>query len=614
MSEHSRDSIVPSLHDGFRDTWRILKLMRPFWRRIGRGVWLSASISVLGLLAPVLSKLFFDEVLPARDAAFLRVLVIALFVISVTTAFMNALSSYYAQVLSVAISSEFRLLFFDHLQRLPSAFHESRQVGEIVSRSGDMQRSLAFVTGLFQTVFLSGAYLLVIPPVLIALNWQLALLSLASLPLTTIVSIGVGKAIRRRSKAATELNAAASAYSVEVLGNIRLVKSLAVEVDTAAEMRNRVLQAQDLQLEGSALSAQLGVLNTLIRALGTAAFSWLAWSMIIDQQLSMGSFVAFSAYVGLLTGPVGQFAGLFMSLQDTSVSLRRFFEYFDQPAEGAGIESGGRGSRSSQRLQGRVALCGVSFGYSNGNRVLSEADWEVGPGGVHALVGRSGAGKSSVVKLLQRMHDPQRGEVRLDGVAAAQYDLYTLRRQIAVVWQETGVFRGTIRENLTCGLRDVSTSRVDDALRRAQLAEYIYGLPDGVDTTIGEWGVTLSGGQKQRLAIARALLRQAPVLVLDEATSHLDLPTETAILESVFKLRHQVTIVVITHRLASIRKADRIFVVENGSITGGATHEQLVLAHQGYRHLLGVETGEVSDRDFVAQDDSLRGDLHVVSA
>jgi ABC-type bacteriocin/lantibiotic exporter with double-glycine peptidase domain len=576
---------VPSLQEGIGYASRLLQMLRPHWRRIAKGIGMSAVISIFGLVSPLLSKMFFDNVFADRDYTFLNVLVVSVLVVTVASALMNAVRSYYGQIISSRMTTEVGLLFFNRLQHMETRFFDERRVGEILSRSGDLNRSIAFVTGIFQTFLVNGIYLITVPPLLLLLEWRLALLALVTVPLTTGLSVIAGRSMRRLSKTTLEVSAEVSGYSVEVLSNIRVVKAVAAEAETFARMRERMVSMQAAQLRAAAFGIVISVLNGLVRAVGAALFSWFAWRLILDQRLSIGSFIAFSAYLGYLVGPVGQFAGLFTSFQDSAVSLGRFFEYYDLPVEQDPVASVAARATPLRRIHGVIEFTGVTFGYDPNCPVITDVSFKLEPGTVVALVGTSGAGKSSIVKLLLRLYSPQHGSITIDGASIEGFSLVDLRRQIGVVWQENGVLRGSLRENLTLGAGMVSDEEIFDAVRLSRLDDFVGSLPNGLDTEVSEWGGTLSGGQRQRLGIARALVRRNPILILDEPTSNLDASTEEALLGMTLPRVRKSAVLLVTHRMVSARLADRIFVIDGGRVSGGLPHEDLLTIHAGYRAL-----------------------------
>jgi ABC-type bacteriocin/lantibiotic exporter with double-glycine peptidase domain len=539
------------------------------------------------------TKVLYDRALPERNFTLMHLMVIGTVTYSLTSMLMGSVRTYYGQVFGGRLTSELTLLFFNHVQHLEVRFFDERRVGEILSRAGDLQRSVSFVTGLFQSVLVNGVYLILIPPLLFALNWQLALLSLAAVPVTTGISLLTGRYMRMLSRRSMELAADTSGFQFEALSNVRIVKAVAAEPDIFDEMRNRLVNVQASRLKVSGVGILLGIANSAVKAVSTVAFSWVAWTQILDGRLSIGSFIAFSAYLGYLTGPVGQFASLYTDLQQATVSLSRFFEYYDAPVEQDPMVSTRPVRSDVKRVTGAIRFENVTFGYDPMRPVLRDVSFSIGPGGVTALVGRSGAGKSSIVKLLLRMYAPQSGTVSVDGVNVDAYALAELRQQTGVVWQDNGVLRGSFRENLMLGARSVEERELWDALRLARLDEFVRALPNGLDTTIAEWGGTLSGGQRQRLAVARAVLRRPPILIFDEATSNLDPETEEELIKAILPRQSESTILFVTHRLVTASLASRIFIAADGSISGGTAHQDMLASHEGYRALWNSAMGGV---------------------
>lgn len=566
--------------DGIRLAWRLFVLVRPHWHRLWKGLWMGSLVAAVGLAAPLLTKLLVDEAYPSRDVSFMQLLVLATFVLAASRVLMNGVRNLYTQVLGQRLASEVGVTYYEHVLRLPTSFFDGRPVGEIISRGGDLQRGLSFVTNAFQTTVVSGSQLLLLPPILLLLEWRLALLVLVLAPLTSLISFAGGKVMRRLSRRVAETSADNSAVLMEAIGNARVIKSLAAEPEVTDRLRGRAEQLRRQQASAAGWSALLTGGMGLVRAIATAVVTWVAWQMILASQLSLGSFLAFSMYLGFLSAPMDGLVGLTVSLQEAAVSLSRFFEYFDRK-----VEEDRAATRSVPHdVHGEVSFERVDFSYVAGRTILRDVTMRLEAGGLHVIVGASGAGKSSIVRLMLRMYEPSAGSVLLDGVPIADYPREWLRRQIGVVWQENGLFRGSLRENVKLGAGDVSDAQVLHALESARLGDLVRRLSNGLDTEIAEWGSSLSGGERQRLAIARALVRSPRILVLDEATANLDATTEQTLLEELRAMR-DVTIVFVTHRLASVRFADTVHIVHEGRVRGGLGHRQLLESDVEYRRL-----------------------------
>jgi ABC-type bacteriocin/lantibiotic exporter with double-glycine peptidase domain len=453
------------------------------------------------------------------------------------------------------------------------------------------------VSRVFQTILVNGVYIVLVPPFLMLLNWRLAMLSLLSTPVTVGVSLATGRIIRRQMKQTAEASSELGAIQVEALSQIRTLKPMAVEYAVFRDAREQVDDVLRTQLRVAGLSSVVGIVNAAVRAVTTAMFTWYAWTLILAGDLSLGSFFAFSAYLGYLTGPVSALAGLFTDFQQMSVSFGRAFEYLDLPAEQDPSNAYVLPGPITKKIRGEISFDSVSFGYTPDQLVLHDVSVSFSPGTITAVVGLSGAGKSSLLRLLCRLADPTTGAVRIDGMAIGQLSLSELRRQVGVVWQEPTMLRGTIWQNLTIGLDDVTTAEVDEAIRACQLDDVIAHLPLRYETPVAEWGASVSGGQRQRFAIARALLRRTPVLLLDEATSQVDVRTEEALLRDLFPRVREKTVVFVTHRLATAALADRVVVMEGGRVIGEGLHQELSRIHPAYRAMLAAaEVGEGNHR------------------
>ncbi len=586
---------IPTLAEALRYSWRVAKLMRPYWPRLAKGTAMGVGLGLVGMIMPYLSKLYFDRVYPSHDVTLLQVLVVGTFVLTITNALLSSIKSYYGATVSTQLTRSMSLMFFNHLQHLTVRFFDEHRVGEIMSRFQDIRSSFQTVSGMFDTIMMSGTFLVLVPPLLLFMNPKLALLSLITVPVTTVVSTASSRWVRRFTKQNMEASAEFSAFQVESLSHIRTLKGMAAEhfvYRSASEQLHRTLH---LQLATGALGLVVSLINTVLRSAGQAIFSWYAWSAIIHQEMSLGDYVAFTAYMGYLSGPVSQFASLFIGFQTSAVSFGRMFEYLELPVEQEPTLAFEPAPPIVHRLNGDITISDVRFGYTPDKEVLHGLTLHIPRGSLNAIVGPSGAGKSSLLRLLCHMERPQAGQIWFGDLPITSLSLPDLRRQVAVVWQEFSLMRGTVLENLTYGLDDVPRERVDDAIRVARLAELVADLPYGVDTTVAEWGATLSGGQRQRMAIARALIRDAPILLLDEATSNVDVQTEGEILRDVFSRLKEKTVIYVTHRVATAALADRICVIDNGRLIGSGTHDQLMDQNEFYRNSYLAGTASVDD-------------------
>jgi ABC-type multidrug transport system fused ATPase/permease subunit len=406
--------------------------------------------------------------------------------------------------------------------------------------------------------------------VLLCLDWRLALVSLAVLPLDAGLMSLAGRASRRFAQQMAEEAARVTAGSYEALANIRTIQALQVEAAFDRRMSGLLGGVAAVRARASLVTSGTGFLAASFRTAGGLVYGWVGWCRVLEGDLSIGTFLAFSGYVGYLYGPLDGLIGLWPELQATLVRARRFAEVYQ------------RQPRIAERpelpvlsgVRGEIAFCGVSFRYGD-TPVLRRVDLRIAAGSTVALVGRSGAGKSTLAKLIPRFYDPDEGAVRVDGADVRSYRLGSLRRQVGFALQGSGVFQGTVLDNLTLG-RGFSLPEVEHASRLAGFHEFVTSLPHGYHTVVGEQGVGLSEGQKQRLALARVLLVDAPVLILDEPTSALDPESERAVQEALQLARQGRTTLLVTHRLTAVRQADEIVVLDAGEVVERGDHTALM--------------------------------------
>ena len=584
----------PGLRQSARYLLALLRLLRPAWGSLARGALLGPVITLLCLIPPFLTRLLFDHVSSLRDLELLHVLVVSIFAASVAAALADALLGYYSSYLNIKLESSAALYLFNHLQHLPDRFFSRRQVGELTSRFEDAKAGMSLVLGLLRLVFSQLTFVIVIPFTLASLHWELALAALATLPFVVAVPLVMGRAMGSAWQEVMGVHGSLNALQVETLRQSRTTKVLALEpfvYQRAAGLMRSVLRAH---LRAHGVEGRLRMFERTVEAAQTALFTWLGWRLILQGKLTLGGFVAFVAYAAYLRGPVIEVIAFVTSMHQRGVHLRRFFEYLHETPEQDPNGSLRLPAPVARRLGGGVELEGVSFGYAADQDVLREVSARVEPGAVVTIVGASGSGKTTLARLLTRLEEPGRGRVLYDGHDARTLELSELRRQLAVVWQDVELYHGTLRENLTLGLPDVSDENLRDAVRLCGLEPVIDALPQGYDTPVAEAGASLSGGQRQRLALARAVLRDAPVLLLDEATSQLDVETEAAIVHALLARARErgQTVLFITHRLVNATLADEVWMLAGGRLVGRGPHAELLARCAPYQRLYRAGVGE----------------------
>ena len=579
---------TPKLKESFKYFKRLLLLIKPYWGKLLKGVSLGVVVGLLGMITPYLTKLLIDEVYPSEDITLMHVIVAGIVIVSLTSSLTSSVQGYFNLYVNSKLSNATSLMFFNHLQQLKIRFFDEHRVGEIMSRFGDVSKSLNSVNKVFQTIFVNGIYLLLVPPFLFILQWKLAIVALISIPFTVVIITITGKFLRKNWKKTSEAFAELNAYQFEMLTHIRALKSMVLEKHVFKETKKQTENAIKLQLRAGGIGQLLGFSNSVLSALNTALFTWLGWTYIISHQMSLGDYIAFTSYIGYLYRPLSEFVNLFSEFQQSAVNLNRMFEYLDMEGEYDPLKINEPEEDVVYRLTGNIEIKNLTFGYNENIDVLKNINLKIDANSVVSIVGSSGAGKTSLLRLLTNLETPQKGTILFDGRSIADISLSDLRRQITVIWQEFSMFKGSIKDNLVIGLNEFNEDDLQRAVELSRMDELINMLPLRMDTPIAEWGASLSGGQRQRLAIARAVLRNTPIIILDEATSNIDMKTEAAILRDLFEQEKNKTVIYVTHRLSTASLADMICFLDDGRIIDYGSHNELMSRCEGYRNLHSV--------------------------
>ena len=555
-----------------RQILKIIKMLRPYWRFIFQSLLVGIMVMFLQIPGPYITKVLIDDVYPHKDYTLLTFILILGAVLSTGLGFTGLLSTYFGRYVGVNMTLDFKSRFYSHVQSLDFSFFDNRQTGEILSRFRDMDSSVNSTIGMVNSLIMNTLQLLIFPPILLYINWKLALISLAVLPFDTVLIMVSKKYLSRVSKKVTEASAELSAKSYESLSGIRTVQALGLEAAFYHKLRGIFLNVSKLQIRSTHLSGGFGFVGSLVKTAGTLAYSWYGWTQVLNGNLSLGSYMAFSGYVGYLYGPIGNLIGLVGQVEMALVRINRFFEVYDLRPEIQDRPD----MPALPQVRGEIGFHDVSFSYQEDQPVLRHISLHIPAQATIALVGKSGSGKSTLAKLIPRFYDPQEGYVSIDGYDIRNYRLKSIRQQVGFAMQGSTLFQGSILDNLTFG-HDIPMRDVQDATQAAYIHDFIASLPEGYETLVGEQGAQMSEGQKQRIALARVLLMDTSILILDEPTAALDMESEYHIQEALKTVRQGRTTIIIAHRLSTIQSADEIVVLDEGKIAERGTHEWLAM-------------------------------------
>ncbi len=578
--------------------WRLLGFLRPYRGGVIASFVLAGFAMAAGVLIPFLVGVTVDEI--RQGGTDLWPLALAVVGAGVLRVVFSVLRRLVAGKVSLGVEYDLRNRMYQHLHSLELGFFDSQQTGQLMSRATVDLQAVRFFLG-YGLIFILQAALtiLIAATVMFVLDPKLAAVSLAPMPFVIWVAFRYGRRNRPASVEVQQRIAELTAAAEENIGGVRVVKAFAQEDRQLKHFRYVVRRVFDQSMVSTRLRAFYSPFIGFLPQLGLAALLLVGGKQVIDNQISVGEFVAFYGYVLMLTGPM-RMLGIALGMAQRAVaSGQRVFELLDREprltsAPGApGLPSGG----------GRVELRGVSFAYEDGEQVLSDIDLSVEAGQTVALVGPTGSGKTTLVMLIPRLYDVTGGAVLVDGVDVRDVDPASLRREVAVVSDDAFLFSASLRDNIAYAWPEAGDDRVIAAAERAGLSELIDDLPEGLDTLVGERGLTLSGGQRQRVAIARALLAEPRILILDDATSSVDATTESRIKSALAEVMEGRTTFVIAHRLSTIALADEVVVLEDGLIAARGTHGELLEDSGLYREI--AQKG-LPDQVFLTREDPER--------
>jgi len=561
-----------------RKSLKMRDLLKPHYKILWLGLIAVIGEGVANLLQPWPLKIVLDNVLKSREIhgwlnsfilsvagqdrlAILRFAALAVLGIALVDALCSYTEKYVTTSVGQWVMHDLRLMLYHRIQRLSLAYHDEKQTGDLLSRvTSDIDAIQSFIASGLLTALVNGMTLVGMVGVMFYINWRFTLIALSVAPVLFGVVFTYTRRIKKASREVRKKEGEIVSVIQEVFSSIRVVKAFARE------------DYEERRLEEESLKAKLAPIVDIIVAIGTAMVLWFGARMALTGTLSAGSLILFIWYLGKMYKPMQELSKMTDAYSKASVGYERIREVLDTEREVKDLP----GARRAPFFKGYIEFERVNFSYTPETPILKDVSFKIEPGQVAALVGPTGAGKTTIIGLIPRFYDPTSGVVKIDGADVRQFRQKSLRQQISLVLQETLLFHGPIWNNIAYGKPNASRGEIFRAAELANAHEFIEKMPDGYNTIVGERGVTLSGGQRQRIAIARAIIRDTPILILDEPSSGLDAASEKLVFEALDRLMQNRTTIVIAHRLSTIRRANVIYAVKDGEIVEHGTHDELI--------------------------------------
>ncbi len=581
---------------------RVTDLLYPHWAALTLGFVAVIGESVTDLLEPWPLKIVFDHVFGSKrlpdwlagavswlgpdKSSILNFAVLALIAIAI----FGAVSSYFEKYLTTSVGQwvmhDLRRVLYSHIQKLSLSYHDQRRTGDLISRvTSDIDAVQNLISSVLLGMLVNVLTLIGMVLVMFYLNWRFTLIALLVAPGLFLVVYHYTHRIKQASRAARRKEGEVVSILEEVLSSIRVVKAFAREDYEQRRFEQESRANVELALQARTIKAKLPPLVELIVACGTCLVLWYGARLVLTGGLSSGELLVFLLYLGKMYKPMRELSKMTDTISKAAVGWERIGEVLENEMKVRNLP----GAKRAPHFQGRIEFDRVNFSYDGGQPVLEDLSLRIEPGQLAALVGPTGAGKTTIASLLPRFYDITSGEIRIDGTDIRRFKIKSVRQQISFVLQEALLFRAPVWQNIAYGKPEASHDEVIHAAKLANADEFIEQMPDGYDTMIGERGATLSGGQRQRITIARAIIRDAPILILDEPSSGLDPAAEKLVFDALRNLMAGRTSIVIAHRLATVRRADVIFVIDAGRVVESGTHGELLAVGGLYSKLYELQ-------------------------
>ena len=613
----------PTSEESKRDlenNFTIARLLRPHWKGFLLGLLAVGAETLAGLLEPWPLKVVFDSVLHAKKApdwlsrAVVHIAgsdnlaIVQLAAVGVVAiAMIGALGTYVEKrtitEVGQRVMHELRRTFYWHIQRLSMSYHDHKRSGDVISTiSTDIDAIQSAITGGVLDALYYSLTLMGMIAVMFYLDWKFTLIALSVLPALLVVVYTFTRRIKKASREVRKKEAEIISTLQEVLASIRIVKAFTREDYEQRKFEVESSESVDLALKARNIKAKLAPAVEIIVACGTALVLWFGARQVLEGVLTPGILVVFFLYLGKMYKPMRELSKMTDTYSKAMVGYDRIKEFLAIDLQIRDLP----GAAAAPPFRGAIEFEHVNFAYFPTHPVLKDINLKIEPGQIVALVGATGSGKSTLISLIPRFYDPQSGSIKIDGVDVRKYKRRTVREQISFVLQETLLFRAPIWQNIAYGRPEASREEIIEAAKLANAHDFIERLPQGYDTVVGERGITISGGQRQCIAIARAIVRNSPILILDEPSNGLDAGSEKLVLEALRHLMADRTTIVVAHRMTTIQRADVIFVLENGVISDSGSHRELLAKSRLYSRFYDLQSRK-EELKHADADELLRG-------
>lgn len=571
--------------------FRLLSYLKPYWREVTVSLLSMVVLVILNLVPPWFVKIVIDEVITKHDWKKLQLLVILLLAVYALRGVLTFAQTYLMHLVGQKVVYDLRTELYSHVQKLSLSFFKGTRTGEVMSRTvNDVDAIEDMTAHTASSIMIQGFTFIGIATVMIIFDWKLALITMIPVPILGLVTYRFNTRVRKIYRKVRERLADINARLQDNISGIAVIQSFVRESDEEKRFNRHCQDYLETNVSGIKMWARFNPVVDFTVGLGSILIIWYGGGKVMRGTLTVGTLVAFMNYLWRFYMPITELSRITDRIQRGLAAGQRICEFLDLEPEIKDTPGAG----DLPAVKGEIEFDDVYFNYNSDGNVLCGVSLKIYPGEIVALVGPSGVGKTTLASLVQRFYDPTSGKVKLDGHDLRALKLAFLRSNIGLVNQDTFLFNGTIRENISYGKLTASDDEIIEAAESAKIWDFIKSLPNCLETEIGERGVKLSGGQKQRVSIARALLKDPPILILDEATSSVDTETELAIQESLGQLVQGRTTLIIAHRLATVKFADRIVVLDGGEIVESGSHYDLIQKGGLYSRLYEAQFGSQS--------------------